>query len=513
MDLLSHILPEFVLAVAAALLFVLGASKTVASRKLVPWIALLAMIVACAIAIFSKPAGITLDATHSVSYDALAVYVKSIATAVGLLFVLMAWPTSPAGDGNRSISFSTETGEYFALLLLATAGICVASSASSLPTLFLGFELASIPTYIMVTMSRPQEVAQEAGIKYFFLGAASSAVLLLGMAYLFGSTGEMQFDRILAVLSPQVSAGHVPVLVTLALVLMVVGLSFKLAAFPLHFYAGDVYQGAATPVTAAISFIPKLTAIVAIIKVLDVSGGGSWSFDPKFLRLLWIIAVLTMTVGNLLALWQTNVKRVLAYSSVAHSGYLLVGIACLASASQAIGRQQALASVLFYIAAYGIMNAAAFGVLMLLPSRTPAPATTAETYDDLAGAGRNYPLLGLAMTIGCLSLIGIPTTVGFFGKFYLLRPAMQSGDSALIWLAALTMINAAISTGYYLKIVAAMWLKPEADTYEAVAESSFPVQAAVLLSTVATLALGIVLPLTSTLFAQSATASASLLGH
>ena len=513
MDLLSHSLPEFILLIVAALLFIAGASKSIATRRMTPWIALAGMAIACAFAIFARPVGIELDTTHSVSYDAFAVYVKTIATAVGLLFVLLAWPTSALADGNRSISYSTETGEYFALLLLATAGVCVVGSASSLPTLFLGFELASIPTYIMVAMSRPQEVAQEAGIKYFFLGAASSAILLLGMAYLFGATAEMQFDRIIAVLSHQLSGG-VPVMVTLGLVLMVVGFSFKLAAFPLHFYAGDVYQGAATPVTAAISFIPKLTAIVAVIKILDIAGGGSWTFDPKILRLLWIIAVLTMTVGNLLALWQTNVKRVLAYSSVAHSGYLLVGIACLATATQAIERQEALASVLFYITAYGIMNAAAFGVLMLLPSRTPAPATTAETYDDIAGTGRQHPLLGLAMTIGCLSLIGIPTTVGFFGKLYILRPAMESGQASLVWLAVITMINAAVSTGYYLRIVAAMWLKPETDDYTPAADYSFPIQTAVLLSTVATLMLGIVLPLVSNLFTQtSAATNALLLGH
>jgi NADH-quinone oxidoreductase subunit N len=454
-------------------------------------------------------------------FDQLGKYVKEIACGVSVLFVLLAWPSSADGSSNRSVSFGTETGEYFALLLVAVAGVCLTGSAHSLPTLFLGFELASIPTYIMVTMSRPQAQAQEAGIKYFFLGAASSAVLLLGVAYLFGATGEMRFDRIIDVLKPVLAGsegptfGGVPTTVTLALVLMILGLSFKLAAVPLHFYAGDVYQGAATPVTAAISFIPKITALVAILKILHVAGAGTWTFDPKVLKLLWIMAVLTMTVGNVLALWQSNVKRVLAYSSVAHSGYLLVGVAALAMAKTSDARQEGLASVAFYVTAYGLMNAAAFGVLQLLPARVDAPAQTAETYDDIAGAGLRFPGLGLAMTIGCLSLIGVPATVGFFGKLYLLRPAVLSGEPMLVWLAVITMINAAISAGYYLKIVAAMWTPGDAEApVSAVpAERSLPIRAAVTLSAVAIVLLGVVLPLTSHLLAQSQMAGGSLLGR
>ena len=514
---LNTMLPEIILLLAAAALFIVGASKAVAARRASPVIALVALLAAFVASVFTTATG----EAASVISDAMGVYVAEIATGVSILFVLLAWPSSADGSSNRSISFGTETGEYFALLLVAVSGVCVAGSANSLPTLFLGFELASIPTYIMVTMSRPQEMAQEAGVKYFFLGAASSAILLLGVAYLFGATGEVRFDRIIAVLQPVLTGAQgptfafVPTTVTLAIVLMVLGFGFKLAAVPLHFYAGDVYQGAATPVTAAISFLPKITALVAIIKVLHVAGGGTWTFDPKVLKLLWIMAVLTMTVGNVLALWQFNVKRVLAYSSVAHSGYLLLGIEAVASATSGDVRQDALASVMFYVAAYGIMNAAAFGVLQLLPARLDAPATTAETYDDIAGAGLRQPLLGLAMTVGCLSLIGVPATIGFFGKLYLLRPAVVSGQPILIWLAVITMVNAAISAGYYLKIVAAMWTPGDAEPplHTVPAERSLPIRAAVTLSVVAILLLGIVLPLTGHLFAQSTIAGSTLMGR
>lgn len=510
---LHTMLPEILLLVAAAVLFILGATPTSSARRAAPVVALVAMIVAFFSALISNQMNGPID-------GALGHYVKAIATGVGALLVLLAWPTSADGSDNPSISYGTETGEFFALLLLAIGGMCIVSTANALPTLFLGIELASIPTYIMVTMSRPHELAQEAGVKYFFLGAAAAALMLLGMSYLFGATGEIQLDKIATAIAPHAGengpgSNPMPTLALLGVVILIIGFCFKLAAVPMHFYAGDVYQGAATPVTAAISFIPKVSGTIALLKILQVAGGGEWMMDPRLINLIWIIAVLTMTVGNVLALWQYNVKRVLAYSSVAHSGYILVGVAALASAHDPAARQQALGAVLFYLAAYGIMNTATFGVMMLLPSRThgvtPRPATTAETYEDLAGAGRLHPLLGLAMTASCLSLIGIPSTVGFFGKFYLLRPAITSGQPALVWLAIITMVNAAISTGYYLKIISTFW-SPAEDSAAAPASPRSPaVVAAITMSVAATLALGIILPLTTSLFAYSSSAGAALM--
>ncbi len=318
---------------------------------------------------------------------------------------------------------------------------------------------------------------------------------------------------------------------TLAVVMLLAGFAFKIAAVPLHAYAGDVYQGAATPVTAFLAFVPKTSGFLAIIKVLSAVGGASWSLPPLIVHLLWIIAALTMTVGNALGLLQFNVKRVLAYSSVAHSGYMLVGITALAKAAETFKddpakaaevQAMAVAGVLFYLAAYGIMNSGAFGVLMMLPSRDAgdslrgdvprrAPlATTAETYDDLAGQGKRHVALGLAMAVCCFSLIGIPLTVGFLGKVYLIQPALASG---LFWLVVITMVNAAISAAYYLRIVATMFLRPAPDAelgspgapvyarhhaaphgLAALAHAPFPLSVAIVLSVAGTILFGTVVP-------------------
>jgi NADH-quinone oxidoreductase subunit N len=250
-----------------------------------------------------------------------------------------------------------------------------------------------------------------------------------------------------------------------------------------------------------LSFIPKISGMVALIKLLFVAGGGAFAVPSNIIKMLWVLAVLTMTVGNVLGLLQFNVKRVFAYSSIAHSGYMLAGLTALASAWQAGQRgfveglqEQAMVGVLFYLAAYGVMNAAAFGVLMLLPSRTGQGS--AETFEDIAGQGRNSPALGLAMAVSCFSLIGLPLTVGFFGKLYLIAPVFRSGN---LWLVVIMLINAAISAGYYLKIVATMFLRQEEEAPEAQNLRSLPVSLAVVISAFGTILLGVGLPATQVL--------------
>ncbi|MBV8781222.1 MAG: hypothetical protein JO353_07475, partial [Phycisphaerae bacterium] len=292
-----------------------------------------------------------------------------------------------------------------------------------------------------------------------------------------------------------------------------------------------VYQGAATPVTALLSFVPKTSGMVALIKMLFAFGAGSFLISPPLVKLLWVIAVLTMTFGNVLGLLQNNIKRVLAYSSVAHSGYMLTGITALAAAAgpESVRRtihQNALTGVLFYLAAYGIMNAGAFGVLMLLPAKpgrrfgepmpvTPTadlPPASAETYEDIAGTGRTHPALGLMMAVSCFSLIGLPFTVGFFAKYYLISPALQGHN---IWLVILIVVNAAIAAAYYLKIVGTMFLRGDADAAPAEpidihhlsSYFSFPVYTAVALSTIGTLFFGIILPATQDLTNRAAVAA------
>ena len=527
--LLQALMPELILIVVACALLLLGAVPGAGARRAAPLIALLALAVVFFMQMTRDETGQTAvrDATGVVAVFNFAQFVKLLSAGVAILFVLLAWPTNRDATGNPALDYATEASEFFGLMLLSVAGIFLVASSNDLILLFLGIELASIPTYIMVSISRPIPAAQEAGVKYFFLGAMSAAVMLFGFSYLYGTTGLIHLDRIgeafRATAEQPLGATRLAPWAMLAVVMLVAGFAFKIAAFPLHFYAGDVYQGAATPVTAFLSFVPKASGMVALIKLVHVAGGNSWAAPEQLTKLLWIMAALTMTVGNTIALWQVNIKRVLAYSSIAHSGYMLVGLTALAAASTYGAQQQALQGVLFYLTAYGIMNAGAFGVLMLLPARpmrtwsgqlTPVPpATTAETFEDIAGQGRRHPGLALAMAVCCFSLIGLPLTVGFFGKLYLIRPAL---DSKLYWLVVITMVNAAISAAYYLKIVATMFLRPDPDdaddtrgaaaTAAAAARARLatplPILAAVVLSVFGTLLFGTVIPATQMLVNQ-----------
>jgi NADH-quinone oxidoreductase subunit N len=482
MNLLEAMLPELILVAVACVLLLMGASPRRAARKATPFIALAGLAFVFLYQLGrtggadAGSAAVVTDFARTFRVYHFAEYIKLLAAGVGILFVLLSWPTNREATGNGALDFATEAGEFFGLMLLSIAGIMLVAGSNDIILLFLGIELASIPTYIMVSISRPIPVAQEAGVKYFFLGALAAAVMLFGFSYLYGTTGLINLDsighRFRDTAGGALSATNPGNWMLLAVLMLVAGFAFKLAAVPLHFYAGDVYQGAATPVTALLSFVPKTSGVVALAKISYVAGGNSWAAPETMTRLLWIVAALTMTFGNALGLIQnSNIKRVLAYSSVAHSGYLLVGLTALAAAPTTAAQDSALQGVLFYLAAYGIMNAGAFGVLMLLPARpirswngqlvpTP-PTTTAETYDDLAGQGRRHPVLGLAMAVCCFSLIGLPLTIGFFGKLYLIKPAL---DAKLYWLVVITMANAAVSAGYYLKIVAAMFLRPEPES-------------------------------------------------
>jgi NADH-quinone oxidoreductase subunit N len=550
-ELLSILLPEIILIVAACALLLLGVSAKPAARRWAPALALAALAAVFAMQMYALvgEASVRSDPWNTVRATFFSHYIKLLTAGVGGLLVLLAWPTNSDATGSRSLHFGGDAGEFFALMLLSIAGVFLVSVANDLVLLFLAIELASIPTYIMVSISRPIPVAQEAGVKYFFLGAMSAAVMLFGFSYLYGTTGMSHLDEIGAALQGGEGGTALAGPATLGgwkllgVLMLLAGFGFKIAAVPLHVYAGDVYQGAATPVTAFLAFVPKTSGMVAIIKLLAVVGGSHWNVPQELVRLLWVLAALTMTFGNVLGLMQTNVKRVLAYSSVAHTGYMLVGLTALVGAytsapnvGLAITRVQpdALQGVLFYLAAYGIMNAAAFGVLALLPSRagelhagarrvpiepTP-PATTAETFEDLAGQGRRHPLLGLAMAVSCFSLIGLPLTVGFFGKLYLIKPAL---DGRFYWLVVITVVNAAISAAYYLRIVATMFLRSDPVTAEAmesdIADAAddatakesfprrvFPIVAAVGLSVALTLLLGAFFPATSQLsqYAQQA---------
>lgn len=505
LDLLSHLAPELILLVTACVLLLVGCSSREAARRLAPVLALVAVGAAFILQLSrlhnvdSAPFS---DAWKQVLITPLSQYFRLIGLGVSIPLILLTWPTNRDATAGKGIDFGKDVPEFFSLMLLSISGLLLVATANDLILLFLGIELASIPTYVMVSISRPIPVAQEAGVKYFFLGAMAAALMLFGMSYLYGTTGLIRLDDIATRFQNQVMlstsdwAGRSPGLThwqMLAVVLMIGGFAFKIAAVPLHAYAGDVYQGAATPVTAFLAFVPKTTGFIALVKILWVAGAGSWAVPSQISTLIAVIAVLTMTVGNVLGLLQSNVKRVLAYSSVAHTGYMLVGIAALLKTTDPAVQQHALGGVLFYLTSYGIMNAGAFGVLMVLPAKQPKAATTAETFDDIAGVGRQHVLLGLSMAVCCFSLTGMPLTAGFLGKIFLIKPAFET--TGLTWLAIATMINAAISAAYYLRIVGTMFLRADNTATVEAPEPTFeripaPIGLAIGLSVVGTIVLG-----------------------
>ena len=523
-DLFTALTPEIFLAAVACGLFLLGTFTSTLSRRLAAETALFALLAVFVVQCFQVGRVVPIDqdvavvdAGGAVHVHHLAQFVKLIAAGVGSLLVLLNMPTNADATGTTASQTGTDTSEFFGLLLLSITGLMLVGSANDLILLFLGIELASIPTYIMVSISRPLPIAQEAGLKYFFLGAMSAAIMLFGFSYLYGVTGTTSLDAITTKMSVMEATGHgfTPWLL-LAVLLLIGGFAFKMAAVPLHAYAGDVYQGAATPVTAVLSFVPKVSGFVALVKVLFAVGGGTYATPQSVVTVLAWVAALTMTFGNVLALRQFNVKRMLAYSSVAHSGYMLVGVTALVAAHGKDGagdiQTKAVQGILFYLATYGLMNVAAFGVLQLLPARHPKPATSAETLDDMAGQGRKHVGLGLAMAVACLGLAGVPATSGFLGKLYLTGPA-ASAD--LVALSVTLWVNAAISAAYYLKLVANMFLRPEpTDSFGGpVAPQPSLVQPAtvviaVLVSTLGTVLIGSIPPVTRMLTGPTRDAAA-----
>lgn len=508
------LIPELILTSVACALFVFGATGIAALRRFSPWLALASLPAAAWAAAYTPVWDTPIrDSMGTLFVGGFAVYIKLITALVGILLVLVHWPTTDDADGNSCVHFGRQGPEYFGLMLLSLAGVMLVAGANDVILLFLGIELAAIPTYVMVSISRPISSAQEAAVKYFFLGAFSAALTLFGLSFLFGTTGKLGLIEIAQVLRP--ATGNLVQLTAwqmLAGLMVLMGLAFKMAAFPMHFYAPDVYTGAATPLTALLSYVPKAAGLVALIKVLGaLFGGGNFVPPAEFVTLLWVIAVATMFVGNVLGLMQHNVKRIMACSSIAHSGYMLAGVLVAVSAGTASVRDDALEGVLFYLAAYGVMNVGVFAVLMMLPAKADPflyegkipPATSAETLGEIAGSGRQHPGLGLIMAGCCFSLVGLPLTVGFFGKLFLIRPALEA---SMYWLVVLMVLNAAISAGYYLRIVATMFLKdprteagaPEPAGQPA-AELPMPLLMAGVLSVCGSLILGTLLPATTVL--------------
>jgi NADH-quinone oxidoreductase subunit N len=390
---------------------------------------------------------ITTGATPSDAFNG-AYTVDALTTFLDLLFLAIVALTLVYGPDYLEPR-GLPLGEFAVVLLFAMTGAMLISAATDLLLLFIGLELMVLPGYLLAGYHKTDGYSTEGAIKYFLLGSFSSAIFLFGLAFAWGLTGTTRVDGVADALRGLGGGGLSPGL-ALGLAFMTTGVAFKIAAVPFHYWTPDAYQGSPTPVTGYLSVGPKIGAFALILR-LFVEALAPLKAD--WLGVIIVLAAVTMTLGNLVALTQTNVKRMLAYSSIAHTGYMLVGLAAYAG-----GRMEGLEGLLFYGAAYTFMNLGAFAVVTALQKR----AGVTSGLDTFAGLGRREPVLGILMTLFLLSLTGIPPTAGFVGKAYVILAAVQGaqdGVTALGVLAVLAVLNAAAAAFYYLRVVVYMFMR------------------------------------------------------
>lgn len=450
---LLTLLPELLVIGAGCAALLLGQGRRGAT--VAPLVTLLALI--AGLLLVRMPDWFGIDTPDTVIaggllFDNLAHFVRVCTLILGILIVLVSWREGVDSD----------RGEFFAMIMFSLAGLMLVGPSANLVTLFLALELVSVPTYALVTLSRNNPKALEAGTKYFYLGAMAAAINAFGFSYLYGVMGSMTLDaasveRVVEALRVPGTAVHAIAVIGLSLSL--VGLFFKIAAVPLHFYIADVYQGAANPVAGMLGFVPKLAGLVAIFKVIAIA---SWATSGGVLFvMLWIVAALSMTVGNVLALRQNSIKRMLAYSGIAHSGYMLVGVLAGPALTGGSYLSNGTAAVLYYAVIYGIANLGLFAMLNLLRVN----GRRAETVRDVAGLLRWSPGIAILMAVGMITLMGLPPAPGFWGKLGLFGSALSASESladgyrtAMIVLVVIGVLNSAIGAAYYLRVVASLLL-------------------------------------------------------
>jgi NADH-quinone oxidoreductase subunit N len=361
-----------------------------------------------------------------VRVDSFSIFFHFLITAITAVVILTSYEYMEVQQ--------IRAGEYYGLVLFGAVGMCLMSSALELVLIFIALEISSISTYVLAGFRRRAAISSEASLKYFLLGSFATAFFLYGVALMFGATGSTSIPAIAQALR----SGHAPVLAYAAVALMFVGLGFKVAAAPFHVWTPDVYEGAPSPVVGFMSTAPKAAVFAVLLRIIFEAHA------PASIWFIWVAAALSMTIGNVAALVQSNVKRLLAYSSIAHAGYLLIAFAALAN--------NGIPAVMFYTAAYAAMNVGAFAII----SHFGGAGEKYVTLEDYAGLGRRSPLLAGVLTIFLLSLIGIPMTGGFFAKFYVFSAALQAN---LVWLTIIGVLNSAIGAYYYLRLVVLMYMR------------------------------------------------------
>lgn len=348
-------------------------------------------------------------------------------------------------------------GEYHALLMFATFGMMLMASGNDLVIIFLGLETLSIATYVMAGLRRGDLKSNESAMKYFILGSFASAFLLYGMALIYGATGSTNLTQI----ADKITTANFPGLLLIGGAMMLVGFGFKIASVPFHIWTPDVYEGAPAPVTGFMAAGPKAAAFASFIRVFVlgfpfIAGIQASNYlHESWMTALSVMAMLTMTVGNVAAIMQNNVKRMLAYSSIAHAGYALVGFIGAGAAKPGQAQDAAIASVAFYMLTYAITNLGAFSVISLLAQKNDRRAE----FEDYNGIGFKSPVLSFTLSLFMLSLLGLPLTAGFVGKVMVFRPALEAGNTLLTVLVIVAVINTAISAYYYLRMIVVMFFR------------------------------------------------------
>jgi len=438
MQSLVPIYPEAVVITVALMVLLLDFFVDKDSKSLLGWFSLAGIVIAAFATFRLMGAGVSGSFfSGTFNLDPFSIFFKFvffIACGLGILVSI-----------NYLKSQNIHRGEYYSLMLFATSGMMLMASAADLITLYLGLELMAMSIYILAGFMRHDNRSNEAAIKYLLLGAFSSGIMLYGMSLLYGITGTTNLSEILAFL--RTADLNNPV-IYLAMIMLVVSFGFKVAAVPFHMWVPDVYEGAPTPVTAFMSAGPKVAGFAVLLRVF------LYSLEPLHAHSTAIIsglALLTMAVGNIMALSQTNIKRMLAYSSIAHAGYALVGLAA--------GGPEGAASVMLYVCIYALMNMGAFGVVIMLRKA----GERGEEIADFAGLGKTNKTAAFLMLIFMFSLTGIPPTAGFIGKFYIFKSAVQSG---LVWLAVAGVIFSSISAYFYLRVIMVMYMKEPKESIE-----------------------------------------------
>ncbi|MGA8160184.1 MAG: NADH-quinone oxidoreductase subunit N [Acidobacteriaceae bacterium] len=458
-----RILPEIILTVSGILVMLADAMMAKgASRKSLGWLAVLGALAALAASLwqYSLPPGTAyFDVVRT---DAFSVFFHVLLAGIVLAALLITLD---------AVSDTTEgLGELYTLMLFGGVGMMFMTCATELLLIFIGLEISSISTYIMAGFRRKSAKSPESALKYFLLGSFATAFFLYGIALIFGATGSTRIDF----LAVHAAASQTPWLLYVGLGMIIIGLGFKVSAAPFHLWTPDVYEGAPSPVVALMSTGPKVAAFAVLLRIVY---GALPFLHTHWVPILWWLAVLSMTIGNLGALRQRNVKRMLAYSSIAHAGYLLVAFTALSA--------DGIAAASFYAVSYAAMNVGIFAVI----SHAGGYDDRLTLLDDYRGLAYRSPLLGGAMALFLVSLIGIPFTGGFFGKFYVFAAALHSG---LVWLTIIGLINSGIAAFYYLRTVAVIYARPaEAAPVMSIPRPSMPLLIALFLTAATTLVLGI----------------------